>query len=528
MNDSMTQSLLHYQHEIGSRLNSGDLAGTATLAAECRSAWPSDRAGWLFGSIAALLEGNRERALALVEEHLVADPADSQCLLQKAECLLALGNGPAALAAATTAAATTNDGPAALDAIGEFMVHAGEHRRALEIYHRAVASAPTQPILRTKRADLHRFLGEFELAAADYEAALTLAPGTPKALKSLVELRQQSAERNSIGALQSALAQTTPGTRDAAILHFGLAKSYTDLGEHALSWQHLASGNALERAQIQYSPATDREVIDRMKAAFPDTEAVRPDTTGARPIFIVGLPRTGTTLVERILGNHSQVQAAGELTALPDAIERAIGRATGGVPVDGQRLTVVLGDLEGAAIAAEYLALTQIQRGDRLRFTDKLPSNFLSCALILRAFPNARIIHVTRHPLAACYAIYRSRFPGTYPFAYDLLEIAEFYVGYQRLMAHWHQVLPGRILDVAYEDVVTALEPTTRRMLEDLDLPFEARCLEFYSNPTPVQTNSSVQVRQPLYDSSLNSWQHHATQLEPVRAYLEAAGIPTG
>jgi tetratricopeptide (TPR) repeat protein len=522
----MAQTLLYYQHEIGSRLNSGDLAGAAALAAECRKDWPSDRAGWLFGSITALLEGNPKLSLALVEEHLTADPADTQCLLQKAECLLALGNGAAALAAAAAAAATTNDGPAALDAIGEFMVHAGEHRRALEIYHRAVASSPTHPTLRAKRADLHRILGEFDLAASDYEAVLALAPGTPKALKGLVELRRQSAERNSIAALQAALTQATPGTRDAAILHFGLAKSYTDLGEHALSWQHLATGNAFERAQIQYSPATDREAIDRMIAAFPDLESKRPDTTGARPIFIVGLPRTGTTLVERILGNHSQVHSAGEITALPEAIEQAIRWATQGNPVDGPKLTAVFHELEGEAIAAEYLALSHLQRGDRPRFTDKLPSNFLSCALILRAFPNAHIVHLTRHPLAACYAIYRTRFAGTYPFAYDLMEIAEFYVGYRRLMAHWRRVLPGRILDVAYEDLVTALEPTTRLMLQHLDLPFEARCLEFYSNPTPVKTTSSVQVRQPVYDSSLTSWQHHATQLAPVRAHLEAAGIP--
>lgn len=520
------RNLIHYQHEIGARLNSGDLAGAAILAAECRKEWPSDSAGWLFGSITALLEDRKQLALALVEERLTADPTDTQCLLQKAECLLALGSGPAALAAAANAASTAADNPAALDAVGEFMVHAGEHRRALEVYQRAVAIAPSHPTLRAKRADLHRILGDFDLAAADYEAVLALAPGTPKALKGLVELRRQSPERNSIGALQTALAQATPGTRDAAILHFGLAKSYEDLGEHALSWKHLATGNAFERALIQYSSATDRDVIDRMIAAFPDVEAGRPDTTGARPIFIIGLPRTGTTLVEQILGNHSQIQSAGEITAFPDAVERALERAAGGQPMDGQRLTAVLREIEGPIIAAEYLALSQLQRGDRTRFTDKLPANFLSCALLLRAFPNAHIIHLTRHPLAACHAIYRTRFAGTYPFAYDLLEIAEFYVGYRRLMAHWHQVLPGRILDVAYEDVVTALEPTTRRMLQHLDLPFEAGCLEFHNNPTPVKTTSSVQVRQPVYNSSLNAWQHHAAQLAPLRAHLEAAGIP--
>jgi hypothetical protein len=135
-------------------------------------------------------------------------------------------------------------------------------------------------------------------------------------------------------------------------------------------------------------------------------------------------------------------------------------------------------------------------------------------------------VHLTRHPLATCLAVYRTRFDGTYPFAYDLAEIGEFYIAYHRLMAHWHRVLPERILDVAYEDFVTELEPTIRRLLESLDLPFEAACLEFHLNSAPVNTKSAVQVRQPLYESSLRRWQHYASELAPLRVRLEAAGIP--
>ncbi len=240
----------------------------------------------------------------------------------------------------------------------------------------------------------------------------------------------------------------------------------------------------------------------------------------------MGLPRTGTTLVERIIGGHSQVHSAGEITALYEAIDSALERAAGPQFLDGERYTAILSGLEGSVIADEYLARSRAERGDRPRFTDKLLRNFLYCGLILRAFPKAHIVHLTRHPLAACYAIYRTRFAGTYPFAYDLSEIGAFYVGYHRLMAHWHKVLPGRIFDVAYEEVVTALEPTTRRMFDYLELPFEAACLEFHRNPAPVKTTSSVQVRQPLYDSSLHMWQHYAAQLAPLRAQLETAGIP--
>jgi hypothetical protein len=314
--------------------------------------------------------------------------------------------------------------------------------------------------------------------------------------------------------MEAALAAASPGSKDAAILHFGLAKSYEDLQDHARSWQHLTEGNRIERARLQYEPSLDRAFIDRLIAEFGDLETAYPDTTGERPIFIVGIPRTGTTLVERIIGSHSQVHSAGEITAWSDAIDSAAQKNGG-----------ALGTLNCGLLAADYLARCRPMRGDRPRFTDKLLTNFFHCALILRAFPRAHIVHVTRHPLAACHAIYRTRFNGTYPFAYDLSEIAEFYVGYSRLMAHWQRVLPGRILDVAYEDVVAELAATTRRMLEWLELPFEAGCLDFHRNPTPVKTTSSVQVRQPLYDSSIHVWRHHAAQLAPIRHRLEAAGI---
>jgi tetratricopeptide (TPR) repeat protein len=518
-------TLPDFQHEIGARMGRGDLAGAAQVAAGCRAAWPSDRAGWLLGSIAALLEGKGEVALTLVEQRLAVDPKDMQCLLQKAECLLALGARVAALAAADAAVESTAS-IAALDAVGEFLAHAGEHGRALEIYDRAVAAAPKDPTMRAKRADVHRSLGNFDQATSDYESVLQIVPTAAKALKGLVELRRQSTERNSVAAMEAALAAAPAESTDAAILHFGLAKSHEDMGNYAASWRHLAAGNRLERARIQYDAATDRAVLEQIIAAFPDIAAATVDATGESPIFIVGVPRTGTTLVDRILSSHSQVHSAGEITALAEAIDIAVERTAGSQAMDGGRYIATLRDLDGKMIADGYLARSRVRRGDRPRFTDKLLTNFLYCALILRAFPNARIVHLTRHPLAACYAIYRTRFNGTYPFSYDLSEIAEFYVGYRRLMAHWHRVLPNRILDVAYEDVVTALEPTTRRLLEYVDLPFEAGCLEFHRNPAPEKTTSVVQVRQPLYDSSLHMWQHHAAELAPLRARLEAAGIP--
>lgn len=519
-------SLPQFEHEIGARLGRGDLAGAAAAAADCRRAWPSNAAGWLFGSIAMLLAGEKTAALDLVEERLNTEPGDIQCLIQKAECLFALGRRPQAMEAIVTATARASDSAPALDAIGEFLVHAGDHAQALDIYDRVLALDRNDSSILSKRAVIHRFLGKFDLAAADYGQALTLTPHDAEALKGLSELRNQSSDRNSVVAMEAELAAAPTGSKDAATLHFGLAKSYEDMENHAVSWQHLVAGNALQRSWLQYDPATDRAYIEGIVLGFPNIEMLTADTTGERPIFILGLPRSGTTLVERILSNHSSVHAAGELPALSEAISITAKRLESLAVRNWLDLAAAIPRLDAASIAREYLTLAGPRRGAKPRFIDKQPVNFLYCGLILRAFPNAAIVHVTRHPLAACYAIYKTRFGGTYPFAYDLNELAEFYISYRRLMVHWHHVLPGRILDIAYEDVVTAQEAATRRLLDFSGLPFESACLDFHLNPASTATASSVQVRQPLYDSSLNQWRHYAQGLAPVRERLEQAGIP--
>jgi tetratricopeptide (TPR) repeat protein len=523
-----TPSLPDFQFEIGARMARGDWAAAAAVAAGCRTAWPADSAGWLLGSIAALFADKKEAALALVEERLATDPEDVQCLLQKAECLLALGRRTEALTAAHDGAAHAGNDAAALDAIGTFLVYAAAHSRALEIYDRAVEAAPKNAAIIGKRAEVHRFLGNFDFSARDHEAVLAISPMNPDALKGLAELRHQSADRNSVAAMEAALSAAPGGSEDITTLHYGLAKSYEDLGEYAASWRHLSAASKLQRARFQYDPAHERAVITRIIAGFPKVEPVAADTTGEQPIFIVGLPRTGTTLVERILGNHSQIHSAGELSALSEAISAVVDALAPPLSEGWLGFASVLGELDGEPIAREYLARSRSRRGDRPRFSDKQTANFFHCALILRAFPNARIVHLTRHPLAACHAIYKTRFYGTFPYGNDLADLGDFYLDYRRLMAHWHSVVPGRIMDLAYEDVVTALEPTVRRLLDFVDVPFEPACLEFHRNPTATMTASSVQVRKPIYDSSLHLWKNYAAELAPLRARLEAAGIKIG
>ncbi len=524
------RALTEFEYDLGARLARGDLAGAAATAAACRATWPQAVAGWLYGSMAALLRDDRDGALALAEQGLRIEPSRLELRLQCAECLLALGRRAEAEAAAEAAAAGAS--AAALEAVGEFWIHAGEYSRALSLLDRAIASTPDHSRrLLARRASVHGFLGNFARAAADHETILAVTPQDPEALEGLIELGTQTAEHNRVASAIAALAALPAESPQAARLHFALGKAYEDLGEYAESWRHVATGNRLERARLRYDRHLDRAVIDALIAGFARSTDPAPTAPGASeaseapPIFIVGLPRTGTTLVERILASHSAVHAAGELPALSEALGAAVERSSTAKPRDWLAFVRALPALDGELIAREYLGRSAARRGSKLRFTDKQPINFLYCGLIARAFPGARIVHLTRHPLAACHALFKNRFGTAYPFAYDLEDLGEFYLGYRRLMDHWNRVLPDRILNLAYEEVVTNQEAATRRLLEHVGLPFEAACLAFEANPSPVTTASAVQARRPLYDTSLAQWRHYAPQLAPLAERLAAAGI---
>ncbi len=527
MAGSMATSITTFEQDINARLRAGDLPGAAAAAAACRAALPEARAGWYFGSVAALLAGRTEEAQSLADQWLQGHPGDPEGLLQCAECHLARGDRAAAMAAAA-AAIEASTAPEVWDAIGTFLFHAAEYPLAVTAYDRALTARPADIDLLAKRAVIHRSLGRFTLAERDFRAVLLHKPNDADTLKALVELERQTPERNDLASMEQALGAVEPTSKDAATLHFALAKAHDDLGDYPASWRHLCVGNRIERAGVQYDPATDQAVIERLIAGFANLEPTAPDTTGEAPIFIVGLPRTGTTLVERIIGRHSMVHAAGELPAMTEAVGLAVRRASREPPRDWPQFAARFAHTEPAVIAREYLAFARSLRGDRPRFSDKQPTNFFFCPLILRAFPQARIVHLTRHPLAACYAIFKTRFTASYPFSRDLRELALFYLGYRRLMAHWHRILPGRIYDVAYEDLVTELEPTVRGLLEHLGLPFEPQCLEFHRNPAPTSTASVVQVRQPLYDTSLSHWQHYEQELGELAKQLRAGGIDLG
>lgn len=410
--------------------------------------------------------------------------------------------------------------------LGDFWSLLADYPAAHGSYTQAIELAPAEPRFWFNRAAVRRFLGQLETAEADYDRVISLAPDDAQAYLNRSELRLQTPARNHIAELERALSGSLGTWSREVPLRYALAKEYEDLGEYPLSWQHLSAGASLRRQHLQYEPRIDLATVDWIRLAFPAGRLDSAAAASAEPIFILGMPRTGSTLVDRILGSHTQVFSAGELPDFAAAVVTAVQRLRGR-KLSRQELVAGSAELDFTALGQDYLRRTRPRTGHTPYFTDKLPLNYLYCGLIARALPQARIIHVTRGPMATCYSVYKVLFDRGYPFSYDLGELADYYLGYRRLMAHWYAALPGRIIDVNYERLVTDAASEGQRLFEALALPWQPQCLDFYKNPGPVATASAVQVRRPIYSSSVSIWRNYERELAPLARRLKSAGYST-
>lgn len=490
-------------------LAAGDLAAAEQACRRLVEAAPGDAWPWTMLSELALRRRDGEaalahasRAVALAPRLLLAHVLLAKTLLQRGE--------PARALDAAEAAAAIEDAPAeALDGLGAIFGMLGRHRQAQGLFRRAVAAAPAAPQFQFNLAATERMLGEFEAAEARCDALLAREPGNALVLSLRADLRSQTPERNHIAALEALLAKG--GATDPVILHYALGKEYEDLGDDRNAFRHVSAGAALHRRRLNYQVAQDLAVVDRVmrtqNAAWLAT--VPRGQEAAQPVFVAGLPRSGTTVVERIIAGHSTMVSAGETGLFPAEIARAVRDARGGPPNLG-------------TLGRRYIeAVTGFAVPEGSRFLDKTLQNYLYCGLIHAALPQAKIILLRRHPLDTCLALYKAHFTGTFPFSYDLDELAQYYLAFDRLARHWREILPpSAFIEVQYEAIVADLAGESRKLLDFLGLPWEEAVLRFHESAAPSATASAVQVRRPLYTSSVGRWRRHAEALEPLRARL--------
>jgi len=401
----------------------------------------------------------------------------------------------------------------------------GDYAQSIEIYTGLLASHPRQPKIWMSYGHALKTHGREADSIAAYEKSIELLPSLGEAYWSLANLKTVRFTPAQVEAMRAQLARPDLADEDRFHLHFAVGKALEDAGEYADSFEHYARGNSIRRAGLRYSADDMTAQIKRTKVLCTAEFFARRRGYGhpsTEPIFIVGLPRAGSTLVEQILASHSQVEGTMELPDIP-ALARSLIEEARAESAEA-RYPESLARLDAAqchALGERYLEGTRIQRKSGApHFIDKLPNNFAHIGLIQLILPNAKIIDARRHPLGCCFSGFKQHFARGQNFSYGLEDIGRYYRDYVELMAHLDAALPGRVHRVFYESMVASTETEVRRLLEHCGLPFESACLRFYANERAVRTASSQQVRQPIYREALEQWRHYEPWLEPLRRAL--------
>ena len=534
--------------EAGAALNENRIPEAEALLRAYLREFPTDvQAIRMFAELAARL-GRYADAEKLLSRCLEIDPAFTAARHNYAVVLHRLNRPVEALQEVERLLGQDPHNPSFRNLQGTILGRIGEYGQAIELYAGVLAQYPRLSKVWMSYGHALKTAGREQESIEAYRRCIEQVPGMGEAWWSLANLKTFRFTPDELTQMQSQLARKDLSDEDRLHFQFALGKAFEDRGEAASAFEHYAQGNRLRRALVPYDADENHAHVRRSRTLFTREffEARKGWGCPQRdPIFIVGLPRSGSTLLEQILSSHSQVEGTMEL---PDmvSIARELGvrgrRNRGGAAPGGEgasqgdptglptpgtrgsRYPEVLGELSASEIRAlgeQYLERTRIQRktGAPL-FIDKLPNNFAHAGLIHLVLPNARIIDARRHPLGCCFSAYKQHFARGQNFTYDLIDLGRYYRDYVELMAHFDAVLPGRVHRVIYENMVEDTEGEVRRLLDHCGLPFEQGCLKFYENQRAVRTASSQQVRQPIFRDALDQWRQYDSWLGPLREAL--------
>ncbi len=425
------------------------------------------------------------------------------------------------------AAGEADAGPDLLQDIGQHFTALGLHFEAERSFTRALQAQPRNPAYLYNHATALIALGRLEDAEAAFDEVIELNPADSDACYNRATLRKQTPQRNHVVQLERCLQQLSPTALGDVALGYALAKELEDLGEHRRSFAAIKRAAQARRRQLAYRVEDD---VDTMRVIadvfdqnfFTSSHGGHPDS---RPLFIVGLPRSGSTLVDRILSSHELVSSRGERSDLALAVMQVTKPAASKHELVRHSAHADLGVL-GARYAAHLdAAQAEGARAARVQI-DKTPSNFLYLGLIAASLPRARIVHVRRRPMDACYAIYKTLFRMAYPYSYALEDLGHYWLAYDALMAHWRAMLPAEtLLEIDYEDLVANQEQVSRRLVAHAGLEWQDACLAFERNAQSSLTASAAQVRQPMYRSSVGLWKRYREELAPLCTLLYDAGV---
>ncbi|WP_339670796.1 sulfotransferase [Dasania marina] len=497
------------------------------LFAELSQIAPQWSETFFTGAYIALLAKAYPQALKGFQKTLQQKPRHLTALAGKALCLLHLGEFTGAVLMANKLLQEQHSDPIYWHMLSELFHASGELDSYLNCCEKLTTLIPNNANMLANLSEALRYTGDYSQAETTVNKALALAPGNATMLYNRSHIRKQSKDHNHIEPLKTALSQQ-PASQHQMQLCYALAKELEDIGDYQQAFSYLKRGSQIRKNNSNYTVDSDIATMAQIQATF-SRDNFNSFTTGHKteePLFIMGLPRTGTTLLERIIASHSDVFAAGELQNFSGVLIKALIQQNPGIKLNKQQSVQLANELNWQALGKSYLASTRPRTGHSKHFIDKMPINYLYLGLIAQALPQAKIILLQRHPLDACYAIYKTLFAQVYPYSYCLQDLGNYYVAWHKLMTHWQQCRPDNLITIQYENLVHNTEATTRELLQFCKLPWQQQCLNFHTLKTSVATASASQVRQPIYSSSIGKWKHVEDELAPLIDILNKANIP--
>ena len=503
-------------------IGSNDWAAVARIAADIQFRFPQKADGPYLAAMAERKFGRAEKAAQYYEHALQLDVSRYDIAIEFAQHCLSLNRYPQARTLLSEYVERADGSPVYLDMAGQVYSAMGLYELAWPLYERALEIQPQVEIVQMHKAACAVYLGKIDEARAIYRGIVAKTPGHQRAHFELAQL-DRARDRSHIDEMEKALKTGSSKPSDNIFLYYALGKEYEDLEDWSAAFDYFERAGSAVKSVSKYDVAEDVELIDAIIencSAEWLVDGKSTDAKGKTPVFVVGLPRTGTTLTDRILSAHSHVQSAGE-SQLMQMVLRGGTRAGNQIGITIEQIRAAA-NRDPAAIAEAYMSAIEHRLDDAPYFVEKLPENVLYLGFVAKAWPQARIVHLRRHPMDACFALFKQSY---FRFAYSLDDLAEYYLAYDRLTRHWREALGSRMIEVAYEDIVTDQERQTRRLLDYLGLEFEEACLNFDTNDKPVATASSVQVREKVHTRSVDKWRNFAAQLAPLYEKLKSGGV---
>jgi len=466
--------------------------------------------------------GRFDDMLEHAQQAHAVDARDLRAVFRLLECLLYCGQIDRVLTELQQIEAAAGDDHFLYSKIAEFYTHCTDHQAALRCFARAVEEQPTNTDYLFSMAASEVATGQIEAAEVRLNEVIRLRPDDHDAYRNRAMLKKQTSDDNHISEIETVLAQGVKSPAGEVQLCYALAKELEDIGEYDRSFECLQRGADKRRSIMRYDVQGDVIAMQKIAEVFDAALFAECATMSGQdgPIFVLGLPRSGTTLVDRIVSSHSRVESLGEVNNFAYSLMHTVGQSADKLSLIGLSAKIDFGEL-----GDRYLRSIRSFKKQAVYLIDKTPANFLYIGLIRLSLPSAKILHVRRNPMDSCFGMYRTLFRAGFPFSYDFGDLAEYYLAYRSLMKHWEGVAPGAFCDIDYEALIADQEGASRRLIEFCGLSWESACLDFHTNSSAVLTASSAQVRRPLYRDALHRWRRYEEHLQPLVERLQTNGV---